>query len=418
MPTPPTSEDSRRPALPRALAVMIVLAAVVALIWFGRLRPAHPGRSRDVDFWYCYSAGVVWNRGLDPYNDETYRTIGTAATGKPIECNFAYAPTASALVSPLARLTPEQARWVIAGLNVGSALVVGLTLASAANRRLAAEEIGRWRPVVLSGIAVLAIGSPQASLNLYQGQTTLFCLALIGLAFWAEERGLPWICGAVLGIATFKISLPAFLIALAVLRGKWKVVLPLAVTALLLAWTPLLRAGPVGLTREWLSAMKQYKTFPQNGAGYVTSFGAAEILGAIGVPGGLVPLLGAAGLAWLLARRNVLDPLETLGVALALPVMFVSGHLYDTVALFPLCLALLLATRTAPVAFIGAIAGVVLLVLPPSAWNQALSYRWGVEVVALALLAGLAAAVEARRRSAAGPNKLIISSMPLSHVDS
>ena len=391
-------EYSREALVPLILAVTIVVAAAVVLIWFGRLRPTHPSRPRDVDLLYGYTAGVVWSRGLNPYDDVTYQHVGELIAGEPLRCNFAYAPTAAALLTPLAMLTPDQVRWGFAVLNVASALIVGLTLAAAVGRRLAPDECGRWRPLVLAGVAALTIASPQASLNLYQGQTSLFCLALICLAFWADERGRPWICGALLGAATFKILLPAVVIALLLPRAKWKAALALAATVLLLAAPPIFREGPIGLARDWIDALRHYRLFPQNDPAYTTSFGAADMFGRIGVPQALVPLAAAAGLAWLSARRRVLDPLEALGVALALPVLFVSGHFYDAVALAPLAVAVLLATRAAPAARLGAAAGVVLLVLPPAVWNQAFSYRWGIEVVALALLAGLMAAVEVRGR--------------------
>lgn len=379
----------------RVVAVMVVGAAVVALVTFGRLRQAPPERPRDIDAVYGYVAGLAWRMGLDPYDYPRYERLGRSVGGAPIRCSFAYAPTAAALVMPLSRLTPGAADRALAALNVASALAAGFVLAAAVGRRVG-EALGGWRPVASAGVAALAIGSPQAALNLYQGQTTLFCLALVCLAFWADERGRPLLCGALLGVATFKISLPVFVIALVLFERRWKVLGALAVTALLLASYPLLRDGPVGLARGWLGAMRLYREFPWNRPDYESAFGFAGALKGVGLPTGLAPLVALLGLGWLYLRRNVADPLERFAVALALPVLFVSGHLYDAVAFSPLYAAVLLATRRTPPAFAASVVGIALMVLPPSIWNRLVPFRWGKEVVALGLLAVLVACVELR----------------------
>jgi hypothetical protein len=383
--------------VPRVLAAALVVLAVAALVVFGRVRPAHPGRARDVDAAYCYVAGLAWRRGLDPYDFEQYRAVGRTLGDDPIRCSFAYAPTAAGLVVPFSLLAPARAGRLMVALNVASALAVGWSLATAAGRRLGR---GRWRPLALAGVAALAVGAPQSALNLYMGQTTLACLALVCLAFLAAERGRTALGGILLGLATFKVSVPAFVLALVLVERRWKVVAALAVTALLLAAYPLLRDGPVGLTRGWLGAMQLYRTFPQNRPDYVTSFGLAGVLKAYGLPYGWTPLVALVAFAWLAWRRVAADPLERLGVALALPVLFVSGHVYDMAALSPLYVAALLATRHNRPAFAATLGAVALATLPPSIWDRVFPYRGGKELAALVVLAVVVGCVERRAAEA------------------
>lgn len=403
MPRAPWTGDPGRAWLARAAAVLVVVAAVAALVTFGRLRPAHPGRPRDVDPLYCYVGGLAWRLGLDPYDYGQYRRAAARLGTNRIDCCFAYAPTSAALAIPFSRLSPADSERLVVVLNVASALTFGLALAVAAGRRLGPGELGAWRPLALAGVAALAIASPQAALNLYMGQTTLFCLALVGLALWAEESGRPGLAGALLAVASFKITLPVFVIALALLERRWRLVAALAAVGVALASYPLLRDGPVGLARGWLGSVRMYKGFVQNFPDYTTSVGLAGVLKGHGLPYGWTPLVALGVLAWLWLRGRRADPLERYAVALALPVLFVSGHAYDLVALVPLSLASLLATRRRPAAFAGVALGVGLLALPPSVWDVLFPFRGGKEGVALALLAVMMACVERRAGEGEGP---------------
>jgi hypothetical protein len=185
------------------------------------------------DFYAYWAAGVLLNRGQDPYDVAALAAVQQAA-GVYVETGsgFSYPLFFAHLMRPLALLPPATAAVIFSTLSlVALAFAVALLLRSLPQLR--------W-PLALTGGVVAGLFPPVIG-SLYFGQANLFVLLLLALAYRAV---LP---GAMLGIASAIKLYPVggFLAALTARPPRWRV---MAVGIGVLAALLLLQLGTGGGT--------------------------------------------------------------------------------------------------------------------------------------------------------------------------
>jgi hypothetical protein len=185
------------------------------------------------DFYAYWAAGLLLNRGQDPYNVAALAAVQRAA-GVYVETGsgFSYPLFFAHLMRPLALLPPATAAAIFSTLSlVALAFAVALLLRSLPQLR--------W-PLALAGGVVAGLFPPVIG-SLYFGQANLFVLLLLALAYRAV---LP---GAMLGIASAIKLYPVggFLAALNARPPRWRVI---AVGIGVLAALLLLQLGTGGGT--------------------------------------------------------------------------------------------------------------------------------------------------------------------------
>ena len=339
----------------------------------GFFRPTPTGGSwaaarHRLRVWLCRRPGLC--TGVDPYDNDRYQQLAPAVGLDKLACNFAYAPTAAGLFIPVSWLSPAGWNAVMASMNVLAACLGGFVLAVAVKRQ--GETLvgsGSWTVLWSSGAAALLIASPFSSANLYTGQTTLVPLALALLAYVTEVRRLPAWQGVLLALASFKIVTVILVIFWVLGRRQWQTWLAFLGTSLLLASVPLWQLGPIDLTKHWLQALQLYKSYPQNQPDFTSSFGLSALLHPFGLPTGWSPFLALALFGYVVYRRRYLTSFEPYAVSLALPVLFISGHIYDAITLVPLGIAALLATWPQRNVFWPTALLVLLESMPPRFWS-------------------------------------------------
>ena len=389
----------------RIVGVCMILLGGTLFLAFGLFSLA--SGQVDLDFRYFYSAGLAWRSGLNPYDLEQYqRAFDAEYQGFPewaLECTFAYAPTAAAILLPFAALPPHPAKLAMRAINAASAVALAAFLFAAARRRVEGPGASAPQRLLPWAVAALTLASPATANNAIMGQTTLLTVALLALAWWARGSGRPALCGALAAVASFKPSVGVFVFAVLLLEHDWRTVTALVVTSLLMAAVPLWQQGPVDLAGSWLEAMRLYRGVPAAQPEFFASFGAASLLEGAGLPHSFTPLIALGGFAWTYWRRQRLEPPELFSLCLAWPVLFIMGHGYDIVALLPLLASALLAARrslTATVlvlSLIGVASMPVALVRLITDNPLAMHFR---EVAYLILLARIIISVEWRRPGA------------------
>lgn len=211
------------------------------------------------------------------------------------------------------------------------------------------------------GLFTLSLGS---SINYRLGQYTLLAFALLCLAWWSREAGRPVLCGVLAALASFKPTVGVFVYLLLAVERDRKALAALALMGLgLMSW-PLIQSGPIELTQTWIDSMRLHSTYPSNQPEWHGSYGLKPLMLAnLGIRLPLIPVLvlGVIGFAWSLWRRRFLTRFELFALCSAWPVLFLTGHNYDVIALFPLMTAALLAARHSS-ALMGALTALILLV--------------------------------------------------------
>jgi hypothetical protein len=192
------------------------------------------------DFYAYWAAGVLLNRGQDPYNVAALTAV-QRAQGLYIETGsgFSYPLFFAHLMRPLALLPPATAAAIFSVLSlIALAFAIGLLLRSLPQLR--------W-PLALAGGVVAGLFPPVIG-SLYFGQANLFVLLLLALAYRAV------VPGVMLGIAGAIKLYPVggFLAALTVRPPRWRVI---AVGVGVLGTLLLLQLGTGGGT---LSGRSQY----------------------------------------------------------------------------------------------------------------------------------------------------------------
>ncbi|MBB4286490.1 glycosyltransferase family 87 protein [Roseospira goensis] len=247
---------------------------------------------------------------------------------------FSYPPVFQLLLMPLGLLPWAWALAVWSGLGLAAYLTA-------------------LRPLMRSTLAVmLALAFPAAFVNLLQGQTGVFSLALLGGGLWLVPRR-PLLAGGLIGLACFKPHL-GLVIPLALLAGRqWRTLAAAtAVVAGLIALS-LLVLGPDPWS-AFLRHLGQTTALLETGAvpwdKMPSAFAALRLTGApvaVAYAGqAMTALIGAAVATWLWACRPA-APMTLAATICAL--LLVPPHVndHDLVLLaLPLGLVALDATRT------------------------------------------------------------------------
>ena len=183
------------------------------------------------DFYDYWAAGVLLNRGQDPYNVAALTAVQQAG-GVQVETGsgYSYPIFFAHLMRPLALLPPGTAAAIFSTLSL-------LALAFAVAILLRSLPRLRWPLAIAGGVAAGLF--PPVIGSLYFGQANLFVLLLLAIAY----RGA--IPGATLGIASAIKLYPVagLLAALTARPPRWRVV---AVGIPLLAALLLLQLGSGG----------------------------------------------------------------------------------------------------------------------------------------------------------------------------
>lgn len=217
-----------------ALAGMVGMHAWVFFTLRQQVREGYP------DFTAFYAAGRLVRAGLGAqlYSMEALaREQQEFASGVKIRNGplpFTHPPFEAALFAPLALLSYSSAYWLWNAVSL-LALVGFLRLLGPHIPRLRA-----WSEAVpfLAGLAFFPV-----FVCLLQGQDSLLLLLLFGLAFVAMKGGHDFLAGICLGLALFRFQLVLPVMAVVLLRRRWRVVAGFAVTALTLAAVSVAVAG-------------------------------------------------------------------------------------------------------------------------------------------------------------------------------
>jgi hypothetical protein len=217
-----TQKTRLRSVVVLALAGMVGMHAWVFFSLRQEVRQGYP------DFTAFYAAGKCVQRGLGSqlYSMPTQaRTQQEFASGVKIRNGplpFTHPPFEAALFAPLAFLSYPAAYWVWNAVSLLALLVFLLLL------RPHIPKVRGWSEVLpfLCGLAFFPI-----FVCLLQGQDSLLLLLLFGVAFVAMKSGREFVAGICLGLALFRFQLVLPVMAVLLLRRRWRMLAGFAVTA-------------------------------------------------------------------------------------------------------------------------------------------------------------------------------------------
>lgn len=323
-----------------ALAAMVGMHAWVFFTLRQQVREGYP------DFTAFYAAGRLVRAGLGAqlYSMEAQaREQQEFASGVKIRNGplpFTHPPFEAALFAPLALLSYSSAYWLWNAVSL-LALVGFLLLLGPHIPRLRA-----WSEAVpfLAGLAFFPV-----FVCLLQGQDSLLLLLLFGLVFVAMKGGHDFLAGICLGMALFRFQLVLPVMAVVLLRRRWRVVAGFALAALALAAVSVAVAGweqALRYPQELLQISHAQGAAAMNPRVMPNLRGAVSSLAGEGnLAHGLIAMVSLA-LIGLAAWRWKADPQQpgfALGFALTLAVaVMVSYHMMGhdlSVLLIPLLLA-------------------------------------------------------------------------------
>jgi hypothetical protein len=188
---------------------VIVLSGVLYLV------AKSVGRGASVDFSAYYIAALTVHQRKLLYSVEVHEAVAASAgiMDAPL---YAYPPTLAVLMQPLLLFSPDAAALVWFGINA-SLLVVGLGLL------FKQSSIRDYR--MRAALLLLPMLFVPVVRDLYLGQLNILMLVLILLAYLAFVRKHPYVCGALLALATWLKVWPIALIGYYLWKREWKVVL-------------------------------------------------------------------------------------------------------------------------------------------------------------------------------------------------
>lgn len=222
-----------------ALALMLAMHAWEFYTLRGEIRQGYP------DFTAMYAAGrcVVSGLGSRIYDQQVEARIqqqfASQVKNRQGPLPFTHPPFEAALFAPLGLVSYETAYWIWDAFNL-LALLAFLYLL-----RPHLSALRNWSAIApaLASLAFFPV-----YVCLLQGQDSLLLLLLLGLAFAAMKRGGEFLAGVWLGLALFRFQLILPLVAVLLLRRKWKVLRGFAVVAAALAGVS---AAVVGWQQTW-----------------------------------------------------------------------------------------------------------------------------------------------------------------------
>ncbi|MES2352823.1 MAG: glycosyltransferase family 87 protein [Pseudomonadota bacterium] len=314
-----------------------LLSALMLLMLFGVLGLGHGGpASTTLDARILYLAGLHWRDGLSAYQHAALIPVASDLKAAAAAYDFAYPPHIAPLCLFLSAFSWHDAKLFMIYLNVAATLCLGLVAAGVLNDdRMEpwAAKNGRTKGLV----AALVIGNFSTAYVVWAGQTTLIVAAAL-LAGWCYmRRGMVVMGGILIGIATIKPQLMLGVLFWLLLERRWKIVVIAAATALAMAIVPILISGPVGLLRDWYSAVSHYTNASYNFLGSRMVFGVPSLLQAIDLP---IPHIGPvlmfiSVMALWYFRHRILDA-DILALLLGITLLFGYAHGYDLVVLAPM----------------------------------------------------------------------------------
>jgi hypothetical protein len=328
----------------RSLAILccIVLLSLLAYkIHHGSLRAIRTAFNEPgIDYIGTRHAGEMWLHGKNPYQ-------GWKGDGV-IHWVYPYLPTAAPVALWVALPTEKQGAQIVWALNLLADAVVTLFLIQVLRREL--DPVRERSTLIVLSLAVVVILSVSQGVtyNFQASQTSLFALAAICVAWEFSLRNRPATSGFWAAVASFKPTISG-LVFLCLLRRNVRRFLPaVLISALVLAAVPLWQIGPIRLATDWLRIVSMYSSFEGNRPDFPWAFGVGSVLYRMHLPTSRALILGLLCMGWAIFRFKDLKPNEQFALAVAWPVLFLLGHYYDMVALFPLYLSVILAVRKQP----------------------------------------------------------------------
>jgi Glycosyltransferase family 87 len=326
----------------------------------------------EQDFAYVYVAGYSWRIGHDPYDYRKYRSAASVAIpAQPgrlgpslIDCSYAYAPTSAGIAMAVSALRFDAGRLAFVAINL-----LALASVAALAACTAIEQSREHGPTGATGIVpwlilVMTLSSPAAAYNVQMGQTTLFALALLCGSWWCRDHGSPIACGVLAALATFKPSVSVFVVFALVFERSFRTLVAMFLTAIALAWVPLVNRGPIAMVAEWMGSVRLYMTFSQNSIGNPEAVGVSTLLSSIGCKTPFCPIIGFFWFLWVVRRRRYFHSNEYFGVLLALAVLFTNAHFYDWILAYPMLFMVLAVANRSHRELAWCLAFVAMLTLP------------------------------------------------------
>jgi hypothetical protein len=349
------------------LALAAVAFSLMAFVLFGIVGVGRGGSVHFSDVRYFHLAGAMVVDGASPYDLAAFRAAAVKLGSGPDIWVFPYPPHSLSLWVPLSWLTLEQARWTWTALNALVLLVIAWGAARTYQERVSSADGGPVSTAAL-WVAAIVIGSPFAAHLVWTGQTGLFVMGCLLLAWRAQQAG-SWVAaGIALGVATIKPQLAILVFAWFVLMGSFRVVgVALATAGLLLAYA-VIQLGPDVVT-QWAGAAMTYQREVATGLPYNTNL--KSLLIGLGVPlspiaAALMPVAALGYTAWLamLQRRSPRAPADVLAALLITSLFLVQGRDYDIAVLAPVVAMLFWWTRGDRATQLLAVVMLLLLFLP------------------------------------------------------
>ncbi|HJS98899.1 MAG TPA: glycosyltransferase family 87 protein [Terriglobales bacterium] len=225
MPSCPPGVSTHKPRLRSVLLLALVgMAGMHAWVFFSLRQEVRQGYP---DFTAFYAAGKCVQRGLGPqlYSIPTQASIqqefasGVKIRNGPLP--FTHPPFEAAVFAPLAFLAYSDAYWVWNAASFVALLLFLLLL------RPHIPKLRGWSEGLpfLCGLAFFPV-----FVCLLQGQDSLLLLLLFGLAFAEMKGGCNFVAGICLGLALFRFQLVLPVMAVLLLRRRWKTVAGFAIT--------------------------------------------------------------------------------------------------------------------------------------------------------------------------------------------
>lgn len=210
------------------LLSLMAMAGMHAWVFFSLRQEVRKGYP---DFTAFYAAGRCVRRGLGSqlYSTRTQALIqqefasGVKIRNGPLP--FTHPPFEAVLFAPLAFFSYSAAYWVWNAISLLALMAFLLLL------RPHIPKLRGWSEALpfLCGLAFFPV-----FVCLLQGQDSLLLLLLFGLAFVAMKGGRDFVAGICLGLALFRFQLVLPVMAVVLLRRRWKAVAGFAMASLVL----------------------------------------------------------------------------------------------------------------------------------------------------------------------------------------
>jgi hypothetical protein len=344
----------------------LVLAALTFLVATGFLGVGRGGEGLGEFGTFYRFAGLCWLEGKSMYDPEAYAEIAARFGIEAGDYGFGYAPTYAPLSMLFGLLTEDAGRRLLWSLN-WTCIAVLASLAWLWLRHPIDSAHRRASPfLVYLGVA-LAIGNPFVSHCMWMGQLTLLAGTAVILGWYLTYRGHEFWAGLLFGLASFKAPVVILPVLWLALDRRWRVVLAMIVTALILSSYPLLLVGPVELMRSWYASIQGYQDVHVNVLGFrhVTGLSSFLVSANAPAPDPKAMLLISVAITVVMYRythRLVKD--DVLGILFVLLLAFTYGHDYEFMYLMVVWIALILHLRNRPYMLIVLLILIVLLFVP------------------------------------------------------